>query len=146
MSPIFHETTKLEQEPIVLIIAEKNIVARRIAHILSGGRYSVKKICGIPIYFFTLNGEKYASIGLKGHIMDYDFPQRFRKWSLPDLKDIIWSPLIVVAREAKHIEALKSLAPFVKRVIVATDYDREGELIGLEQCMSLKKREKEMLK
>jgi len=124
---------------LVLIIAEKNIVARRIAHILSSGSYSTKKVHGIPVYFFTLNGENYACIGLKGHVIDYDFPRRYRKWILTDLEEVIWSPLVVVAKEAKYIEALKALAPRVKRIIVATDYDREGELIGLEAVHIVKK-------
>jgi len=119
-------------EKVTLIVAEKNIVAKRIAHVLSRGNYKTTKIGKIPAYAFMLGHEKYIAIGLRGHILDYEFPRNLRKWSLLTIKDVIWSPLITITKEPNYVEALKKIAPNVTKVIIATDYDREGELIGLE--------------
>ncbi|MCJ7572027.1 MAG: hypothetical protein MUO82_09160 [Candidatus Thermoplasmatota archaeon] len=64
-----------------LVICEKNISARRIAYILSDGKSKSKNIDKIPVYEFTKNNENWEVVGLKGHIIDIDFPKGFNKWN-----------------------------------------------------------------
>ena len=119
-----------ENEMKTLVICEKNIAARRIAQIISSGNYRQSRLYGVPYY--TFNDGEWRIIGLRGHILKLDYPPEYNKWegtSLMKLVDI--EPMKKV--ESKNIvQAIKRLAEGVDRVIVATDYDREGELIGVE--------------
>ncbi|MBC7081536.1 MAG: DNA topoisomerase I [Thermoplasmatales archaeon] len=111
-----------------LVICEKNIAARRIAQILSGGKAKRVNINGIPCYCF----DDKIFIGLKGHIMYLDFPEEYENWqNIPPEKLIDVTPVKKIS-ERKIADAIRKLAKDVSRVIIATDYDREGELIGTE--------------
>ena len=63
-----------------LVICEKNISARRIAYILSNGKSRSTLLGKIPLYEFTRNNEQWRVIGLKGHIINLDFPSGYNKW------------------------------------------------------------------
>ena len=64
-----------------LVICEKNIAARRIAYILSGGQVKSTHLGEIPVYSFTKNNEIWNVIGLKGHIINLDYPSGFNQWT-----------------------------------------------------------------
>ena len=49
-----------------------------------------------------------------------------------DCKDLIRAEIVVRPINEKIINALRSLGKQANRITVATDYDREGELIGVE--------------
>lgn len=159
-----------------LIVSEKNIAARRIAEILATGKPKTESVHGVPVYRFRRDGEDWASIGLKGHILAVDFPRALRwrgdgwaaewpdgrltpadvprelpgppwekrskpylsdgvdlsVWKLQSLPYLVWSPVGKHVAERDIVEALKSLAKQADAVIIATDYDREGELIGAD--------------
>lgn len=51
-------------------------------------------------------------------------------WKVPSLPYLIWSPIEKKPAEKDIIRSLKNLAKKADEVIIATDYDREGELIG----------------
>lgn len=51
-------------------------------------------------------------------------------WKLQSLPYLVWTPVGKHVAEWDIVEALKSLAKQADAVIIATDYDREGELIG----------------
>ncbi|MDZ4065118.1 MAG: toprim domain-containing protein, partial [Coriobacteriia bacterium] len=59
-----------------LVVSEKNIAARRIAEILAVGKPTADKVYNTPVYKFRRDGEDWVSIGLKGHILGVDFPER----------------------------------------------------------------------
>lgn len=115
-----------------LVISEKSSSARRIATILSNGKSKRESIGRVSTYHFERDGEEYSVIGLRGHIVSVDYPEELNDWRKVNLKDL------VRAKPEKRIimksiaSALKSLAEDKDEVIVATDYDREGELIGVE--------------
>ncbi len=111
-----------------LIICEKNIAARRIAHILSNGKLKQGRIYGIPYYYFNDS----VVIGLKGHIKKLDFPKEYSRWTDITPKELIDVKPIKKLIDRKIAMAVKNLAKDATRVIIATDYDREGELIGVE--------------
>jgi len=121
-----------------LVICEKNIAARRIAYILSDGKTKSTRIGQIPVYEFTKDGETWRVIGLKGHIINLDFPAGFNQWNkIPPHELIDIEPCKKVS-EKNIAAALKSLVDGTPFLIVATDFDREGELIGVEVVDLLK--------
>ena len=116
-----------------LVICEKGIAARRIAQILSNGKYRQGKIAGVPYYYF----DDYVVIGLKGHIMKLDYPKEFSKWNGISPKNLIDVEPVKKVTSPATKKALKELAKGASRIIIATDYDREGELIGVEALSML---------
>ncbi len=111
-----------------LIITEKEIAARRIAGILANGNASVRKIEGINVYEF----DGASIVGLSGHILGVDFPEELKNWSTVDPAKLISAPIIHVQTKKRIVSAIKKLAKTASKVTIATDYDREGELIGVE--------------
>jgi len=53
-----------------------------------------------------------------------------KTWKLASLPYLVWAPIGKVPAERELIRALKNLAKKADNVIIATDFDREGELIG----------------
>ena len=114
-----------------LIVAEKNISARRIAQILAGGKkVTEKKDAGVSIYQF---GEM-VTIGLRGHVVEVDFEPGYQNWrsenSTP--RSLIDAKTIKVPTEKRIVSLLQKLSRQATRVTIATDFDTEGELIGKE--------------
>lgn len=113
-----------------LIICEKAIAAMRIATILSNNRFKIQRINNIPVYFFE-NDESMV-VGLRGHIISLDYPQRYALWNRTKPRELIRVAPCKKENEKAIASSLKKLANDVDEVIVATDFDREGELIGVE--------------
>ncbi len=115
-----------------LVICEKNISANRIAYFLSNGKAKNKRIGKIPVYEFIKNNENWEVIGLKGHIINLDFPKGFNNWNQVQPKELInIDPVKNISEKSIGI-AIKTLSDKNPFIIVATDFDREGELIGVE--------------
>ncbi len=128
-----------------LVISEKNIAARRMATILSNGKYTTKRIGPAPVYEFEKDNEPWKIIGLRGHITQLDYPVEFNQWKKIEPKELISVEPVKKVSE-KHISnALKSLAKQNPFIIVATDYDREGELIGVEALSLIQSKEDQTL-
>lgn len=53
-----------------------------------------------------------------------------KTWKLPALPYLVWAPVGKTPAEKELIRALKNLAKKADEIIIATDFDREGELIG----------------
>ena len=51
-------------------------------------------------------------------------------WKVPSLPYLVWAPVVKKPVEKEIIRTLKNLAKKADEVIIATDFDREGELIG----------------
>lgn len=115
-----------------LIISEKEIAAARIAKILAGNGVYDEKVYGVPVHKFKLNGQDYKVIGLKGHILKVDYPQEYSNWFKTDPIELIDASIEKIPIQKKIIQALKKVAAEAEEVIIATDYDREGELIGYD--------------
>ncbi|MDD5142087.1 DNA topoisomerase I [Methanoregula sp.] len=114
-----------------LIVAEKNISARRIAEILAGGkRVSEQKDAGVPTYHF---GDT-VTVGLRGHVVEIDFEPGYQNWRSETAtpRSLIDAKTIKVPTEKKIVSLLQKLAKKADRVTIATDFDTEGELIGKE--------------
>ncbi|MDR2944807.1 MAG: topoisomerase DNA-binding C4 zinc finger domain-containing protein [Methanosarcinales archaeon] len=116
----------------IVAFAEKNKAAEEIANILGRGDYKRASIEGIAVYRFKRNGVDWAITGLAGHIMNYDFPAEYNSWTGVDpgsLLDI--SPVKKITKE-NFAFAVEQLAKEADMIILACDYDREGENIGFE--------------
>ncbi len=51
-------------------------------------------------------------------------------WKVPSLPYLVWAPIEKLPAEKEIIRALKNLAKKSDAIIIGTDFDREGELIG----------------
>ena len=111
-----------------LIIAEKHDAAKRIAQILAGGKPKSMRVAGVEAFQF----DDRVVLGLSGHIVGIDYPQGYNNWQKVDCKDLIRAEIVVRPIQEKIISALHKLGKEADRVTIATDYDREGELIGVE--------------
>lgn len=118
----------------VLIITEKSSVARVFAEVLSKGRYKITYSHGIEYYVFNLNNEVWASIGLRGHILNYDYPSKFNKWMEVNPRDLFFiDPVHVVEKGCyRYVEALKDIGRNIRYALLALDADPEGESIAFE--------------
>lgn len=115
-----------------LIITEKNQTARRIAQILSEGKAVREGGPKSTIYSFKLNGEDTKCLGLRGHIMKVDFPSEFRQWQDVEPRELLNAEILKIPSEKSLVNTVKKLARSADEVVIATDYDREGELIGAD--------------
>ena len=114
-----------------LIIAEKNIAAQRIAGILAENKKpSVKREEGVNTYSF----DDKVAIGLRGHVVEIDFEPGYSNWrsETHTPKSLIDAGTIKKPTEKRIVQLIKRLAKKADHVIIATDFDREGELIGKE--------------
>jgi len=117
------------------IITEKGTTARKIASILSNGSAKKRKIGSIEAHEF--DGK--VVTGLSGHVFRLDFPPTYNNWSKINPYELIDAQIVAVAIKKDIIKLLKHIAKNVDSVTIATDYDREGELIGVEALRLIKK-------
>ncbi|WP_411965550.1 DNA topoisomerase I [Haloferax sp. YSMS24] len=111
-----------------LIITEKDNAARRIADILSGETASAERMNGVNVYKW--GGKR--CIGLSGHVVGVDFPPEYNDWRDVEPVELISAPVEKHPTQENIVAALRRLARRAGNVTIATDYDREGELIGKE--------------
>ena len=115
-----------------LIITEKNNSARKIADILSAGDASEDATYKVPFYTWTDAGGEQMAVGLKGHVMSVAFAEGYSNWQETDLHELIDAELVGEPTDKNVVKAVRKLAKGAESIVIATDYDREGELIGLE--------------
>ena len=52
-----------------LVVTEKNDAAQKIADLLGATKPKTDKVYSTPVYRFTVDGEDWVTIGLRGHIL-----------------------------------------------------------------------------
>ena len=115
-----------------LIITEKNNSAKKIAEILSGGSAKADATYKVPYYTWSDADGDQMAVGLKGHVMGVAFPDTYSNWQETDLHELIDAELVPEPTDKNVVKAVRKLAKEADSIVIATDYDREGELIGLE--------------
>ncbi len=115
-----------------LIVTEKDNSAKKISQILSGGKAKQEKSYTIPYYVWDEGDDAQTVIGLKGHLMNPAFPEGYSEWRKVEPRELIDAGLIKEPVQKNVHKALRKQAKDADTVVIATDYDREGELIGLE--------------
>ncbi len=116
-----------------LLITEKPQAAKKIAEALADGKAIKEAIQGVPYYRVTHKNEDIVVACAVGHL--YGLAEKGKKtWKFP-VFDIEWKPSSEISKDSaftkKYAEAIKKLAKEANKIVVATDYDVEGEVIGL---------------
>ncbi len=117
-----------------LIITEKPNASLRVAEALADGKPIKKDIKGIPYYVLS-HGKKDIVVGCAvGHLFGLAEKKKSKGFAYP-VFDIEWVPTYEIGKGSaftrKYLDALKKLAKDADSIAVATDYDVEGEVIGL---------------
>ena len=115
-----------------LIICEKDNAAKRISSILSGNNFSTEHRGRVSIYKLVWENEETSCMGLRGHILDMDFPKKYNNWSEVPPQALINADPVRKVSAPSIAKVLKDLAASAGKIYIATDFDREGELIGGE--------------
>ncbi|WP_246988623.1 DNA topoisomerase I [Halorientalis marina] len=111
-----------------LIITEKDNAARRIAEILSEGTAETERRNGVNVYRW---GQKRV-VGLSGHVVGVDFPPEYNDWRDVEPVELIDAEITKSPTKENIVATLRELSQRADEAVIATDYDREGELIGKE--------------
>ncbi len=111
-----------------LIVTEKDNAARRIGEILSGDSASVERRNGVNVYRW---GDT-RCVGLSGHVVGVDFPAEYADWRDVQPVELVEADIVKRPTQENIVRTLKELARNADEATIATDYDREGELIGKE--------------
>lgn len=124
-----------------LIICEKPQASQKIADALSGGTEElIKDKNGVSYYQFNKDGKSFLVGCAVGHL--FGIKQNAVRGEFPSF-DVSWSPNYeskTGAYTKKYYDVLKHLAADSNELIVATDYDVEGEVIGWNVVRFIAKR------
>src|SRR5918998_881578 len=71
-------------------------------------------------------------ISEKGHVLTLEYPEEYSNWQKVEPSSLIDAEIHKNVSEKGVAEAIRSLAKKADEVVIATDFDREGELIGVE--------------
>src|SRR5256714_11849092 len=123
-----------------LVLAEKFSAARRLAQILSQGKTETVRAEGFSYFQFSRDGNVCIIFPLRGQVGKMTYPAEVRDWNDTDLDLLIdTEPIRQESPPALH-DTLRRLSDETDEVVLATDYDREGELIGVEALETLRSR------
>ena len=115
-----------------LIISEKANAAKKIAQFLAEDTVKDGKHRSVPHHTFNWKGEETVSVGLKGHVLNPEYPEEYSNWQKVEPSALIDAEILKSVSEKGVANAVQSLSKKADEVVVATDFDREGELIGVE--------------
>ncbi|MBI2653460.1 DNA topoisomerase I [Candidatus Woesearchaeota archaeon] len=116
-----------------LIITEKPAAAKKIAEALADGKLIKESYQEVPYYKLTHGNKDIVVACAVGHL--YGLAEKEKKgWKFPSF-EIEWKPISETTKSSaftkKYLNAIKKLAKSANEFTVATDYDQEGEVIGL---------------
>jgi len=118
--------------PYELIVTEKPSQAKKIAEALADSKPLQKSEHGVSHYLLTHNKKDIVVVSAVGHI--YSLTEKEKSYNYPSY-DIHWVPAYEAdknsAHTKKYINVIKKLAKDATEFTVATDFDVEGEVIGL---------------
>ena len=119
-----------------LIITEKNNSAQKIAEILSGGAATENKSFTVPVFKWSDSDGDHSVLGTGGHFVQRQFPEgkEYKQWKLDLIHGLVDAELETGPIDGKKnvIKAVQKEAKAADSLVIGTDFDREGELIGLE--------------
>ncbi|RME78385.1 DNA topoisomerase I [Candidatus Woesearchaeota archaeon] len=123
--------------PYELILAEKPSAAKKIAEALSDSKIIKENNKGVPYYLVshTTKDGKHKDIVVAsavGHLFGVDEEEK-SGWTYP-VFNMKWVPTYLSKKgnyAKKYADTLKKLAKGANEFTIATDYDIEGEVIGL---------------
>ena len=117
-----------------LIIAEKPSASKMIAEALADKKPKKKSVKGVPYYELKHNGKEIRVGCAVGHLYGLAEKKKTKGFKYP-VFEIAWAPTFETSKGAafskKYLDVLKKLCKDADTFTVATDYDIEGEVIGL---------------
>ncbi len=126
--PKTQEATKISQkQDAILIITEKPQAALKIASALGDARkYSENNV---PFYELEKNNEKIIVASAVGHLFNLTYVKGQTGWPIFKTE---WVPSYTqkASYTKNYYDLIKKLSRRAKEIIVSTDYDIEGEVIG----------------
>ncbi|MDP2924971.1 MAG: DNA topoisomerase I [Nanoarchaeota archaeon] len=129
-SPSEFKEKKLIKDGYVLVITEKPQAAAKIAAALSEGREIKRSDNGIPYYELERNGREIRVACAVGHLFTVS---QIKKGTDYPIFDIAWFPNYEIKKKdftKKYFQLIKRLVTGASEIVVATDFDTEGEVIG----------------
>src|SRR3712207_7041574 len=93
-STLFPYTTLFRSHCVInrykmrLIISEKANAAKKIAQILAEGPVKEGKHRSVPHHTFAWKGEECVSVGLKGHVLNPEYPEEYSNWQKVEPSEI----------------------------------------------------------
>lgn len=115
-----------EEKNATLIITEKPQAAEKIAYALGQPRKYTER--GASYYELIAKNKRILVASAVGHLFTLEQAKGQKGWPI---YNVIWQPATTRAPFiAKYITLLEALAKEAQAVIIATDYDTEGEVIG----------------
>lgn len=116
------------KKEIISIITEKPQAAKKIAFALGNPKKHLDK--NVPYYELEKNGNKIVVASAVGHLFNLSYVKGQSGWPIFKLE---WAPSYTTKNAAftkNYYDFLKKLSKKTKEVIIAMDYDIEGEVIG----------------
>ncbi|MBI2583053.1 MAG: DNA topoisomerase I [Candidatus Aenigmarchaeota archaeon] len=114
----------------VLILAEKPTAAKAIAKALGQPKEN-ETDQGVKWYEFTRSGKKHIVVAAVGHLFTLKYKKGTKGYPIFDLEWVpTWSASKFGAFSKRYFDAIAAVAGKADDVIIATDYDTEGEVIG----------------
>ncbi|MGI0151077.1 MAG: hypothetical protein ACREC5_03975, partial [Thermoplasmata archaeon] len=92
-----------------LVVAEKFSTSLRIAVVLSDGRMQRLRTGGMNIFRFDRPEGPYAITGLRGHIVELDYPDEYASWSLEGLPKLLEAEPLKRVTAPQIVEGLRSI-------------------------------------
>ena len=116
-----------------LIVTEKPAAAKKIAESLADNKPKKESYQKVPYYKITYKGNEMVVSCAVGHL--FGLAEKEKKgWTYP-VFDIGWKPVSEITKSGKftekYLKTLMKLAKEATSFTIATDYDIEGEVIGL---------------
>jgi len=115
-----------------LVITEKPAASQKIADALADGKAIKENINAVPIYRLTHGSQDIVVACAVGHL--FGLGQIKKGFEYP-VFDVEWKPAAELNKGSaftrKYLNALKKLSKEATSFTVATDYDVEGEVIGV---------------
>ncbi|MFP4190090.1 MAG: DNA topoisomerase I [Candidatus Woesearchaeota archaeon] len=115
-----------------LIITEKPSAAKKIADALADTKVDKKAKDGVPYYSLKRKGKDIVVACAVGHLYNLE-QEKKNGWTYP-VFNIRWAPSYEKKGSEytrKYLNMIKKLSKDAGSLVVATDYDIEGEVIGL---------------
>ncbi len=112
----------------LLIVTEKPQAAQKIAQAIGSARKLTEQ--GVSYYELEIGGKRVIVASAAGHLFNLTYVAGQKGWPIFNLE---WQPSYVSKSAAftkRYFDLLKKLARSASDVMIATDFDVEGEVIG----------------